>query len=70
MKVVGITVVTGDAWLGENVLHCRRLLEILGRGYNVPVVPGAALPIEATIDSVAKWEASNGQVVRLTPSVF
>jgi len=30
-EVLGITVVTGDAWLTEEVAHTLRLLEIIGR---------------------------------------
>ena len=30
--VLGITVVTGDAWLAEEVQHTLRLMEIVGRG--------------------------------------
>ena len=42
-EVLGITVVTGDAWRDEEVQHTLRLLEIIGRT-DIPVVPGADLP--------------------------
>ena len=45
--VLGITVVTGDGWRDEEVLHTLRMLEIIGRT-DVPVVPGANAPIVRT----------------------
>ena len=42
--VLGITVLTGDAWRDEEVQHTLRLLEIIGRT-DIPVVPGAAFPL-------------------------
>jgi inosine-uridine nucleoside N-ribohydrolase len=39
-QVLGITVVTGDAWLKEEVAHTLRMLELIGRT-DIPVVPGA-----------------------------
>src|ERR1700721_453703 len=38
--VLGITVVTGDAWLAEEVQHTLRLMGIVGR----PAIPVAAGP--------------------------
>ena len=42
--VLGITVVTGDLWLKEEVAHTLRTLEIIGRA-DIPVVPGAEYPL-------------------------
>jgi purine nucleosidase len=42
--VLGITVVTSDAWRDKEVQHTLRLLEIIGRT-DTPVVPGAVFPI-------------------------
>jgi len=39
-EVLGITVLTGEAWRDEEVQHTLRLLEIIGRT-DIPVVPGA-----------------------------
>ena len=36
-EVLGITVVTGDAWLTEEVAHTLRMLELIGRT-DIPVV--------------------------------
>jgi purine nucleosidase len=46
-QVLGITVVTGDAWRDEEVQHTLRTLELLGRT-DVPVVPGAVFPLVRT----------------------
>jgi purine nucleosidase len=47
VKVLGITVVTGDAWQPEEVQHTLRMLEIIHRT-DVPVVPGAMFPLVRT----------------------
>ena len=59
--VLGITVVTGDAWRDEEVLHTLRLLEIIGRT-DIPVVPGAAFPLVNSKEFIAKWETFYGKV--------
>lgn len=46
-KVLGITVVTGDAWCAQEVQHTLRMLEIIHRT-DVPVVPGAVSPLVRT----------------------
>ena len=46
-EVLGITVVTGDAWLNEEVAHTLRMLELIGRT-DIPVVPGAEYPLVRT----------------------
>ncbi|MFZ3330012.1 MAG: nucleoside hydrolase [Candidatus Acidiferrales bacterium] len=61
-EVLGITVVTGDAWLAEEVQHTLRLMEIIGRT-DIPVVPGAAFPLVNTKEYVARWETLHGKVV-------
>ncbi|MGA2427830.1 MAG: nucleoside hydrolase [Candidatus Acidiferrum sp.] len=43
-EVLGITIVTGNAWRDEEVAHTLRMLELIGRG-DVPVVPGAVFPL-------------------------
>src|ERR1051326_7594376 len=45
--VLGITIVTGDGWRDEEVLHTLRMLELIGRT-DVPVVPGANGPLVRT----------------------
>jgi purine nucleosidase len=46
-EVLGITVVTGDAWRDEEVQHTLRLLELMKRT-DVPVLPGAVFPLVRT----------------------
>src|SRR5260370_5007476 len=46
-EVLGITVVTGDAWLTEEVAHTLRMLELIGRT-DIPVVRGAEYPLVRT----------------------
>jgi purine nucleosidase len=59
--VLGITVLTGDAWRDEEVQHTLRLLEIIGRT-DIPVVPGAAFPLVNSKEYIAKWETLYGKV--------
>jgi purine nucleosidase len=61
-EVLGITVLTGDAWRDEEVQHTLRLMEIIGRR-DVPVVPGAAFPLVSSKEYIAKWETIHGKVV-------
>jgi purine nucleosidase len=61
-NVLGITVLTGDAWRDEEVLHTLRLLEIIGRT-DITVVPGAAFPLVNSREYIAKWETLYGKIV-------
>lgn len=47
VKVLGITMVTGNDWNDEEVQHTLRMLELIGRT-DVPVVPGAVFPLVRT----------------------
>jgi len=60
--VLGITVVTGDAWLAEEVQHTLRLMEIIGRT-DIPVVAGAAFPLVNTKEYIAEWEKMHGKII-------
>lgn len=60
--VLGITVLTGDAWRDEEVQHTLRLLEIIGRT-DIPVVPGAVFPLVNSKEYIAKWETLHGKLV-------
>jgi purine nucleosidase len=60
--VLGITIVTGDAWRDEEVQHALRLMEIIGRT-GIPVVPGAAFPLVNSKEFIARWETIYGKVV-------
>jgi purine nucleosidase len=59
VKVLGLTVVTGDGWRDEEVAHTLRLLEIMHRP-DVPVVPGAAFPLVNTQSKVRAWQKQYG----------
>jgi purine nucleosidase len=59
--VLGITVVTGDAWLKEEVAHTLRMLELVGRT-DIPVVPGAEYPLVRRQDTTEIWEQQFGTV--------
>ena len=60
--VLGITVLTGDAWRDEEVQHTLRLLEIIGRA-DIPVVPGAVFPLVSSKEYIAKWETFYGKII-------
>src|SRR6202030_3468155 len=60
--VLGITVLTGDAWRDEEVLHTLRLLEIIGRT-DIPVVPGAVFPLVSSKEYIEKWQTLHGKLV-------
>jgi purine nucleosidase len=54
VKVLGITMVSGNAWEPEEVEHTLRMLELIHRS-EVPVVPGAVFPLVRT-EQEAKLE--------------
>jgi purine nucleosidase len=60
-EVLGITVVTGDAWLKDEVAHTLRMLEIIGRT-DIPVVAGAEYPLVRRKDDTELWEQQYGSV--------
>ncbi len=61
VEVLGITVVSGDQWRDEEVAHTLRLLEIIGRT-DIPVVPGASLPLVRTREESSQWQERYGKV--------
>jgi purine nucleosidase len=58
-EVLGITVMTGDSWLKEEVAHTLRTLEIVSRT-DIPVVPGAELPLIRRKQDTELWEKRYG----------
>jgi len=64
VETLGITVVTGDAWRDEEVMHTLRLLEIVGRT-DIPVVAGAAFPLVRTQAWTELWQQQYGKVTYL-----
>src|SRR6266568_2254738 len=69
VEVLGITMVTGNAWRDEETLHTLRMLELTGHS-NVPVAKGAVFPlvrtqletrISAALDGQVTWLGAWGQ---------
>lgn len=59
--VLGITVVTGDAWLNEEMAHTLRTLEIIGRT-DIPVLRGAEYPLVRRKEDTEVWEERYGKI--------
>jgi inosine-uridine nucleoside N-ribohydrolase len=71
-EVLGITVVTGDQWLHEEVAHTLRMLELVGRT-DIPVVQGAEYPLIRRKEEAERWEQLYGSVEWLgawTPTLY
>lgn len=71
-EVMGITVVTGDAWLKDEVAHTLRMLELIGRS-DIPVAAGAEYPLVRRKDETELWEQHYGAVPWLgawTPRLY
>jgi inosine-uridine nucleoside N-ribohydrolase len=61
IKLLGVTVVTGDAWEKEEVQRALRFLEI-AQVRDVPVVPGAEYPLVNTKARLNAWENAYGKL--------
>ena len=61
VSVLGIGVVTGDAWLAEETAHVLRFLEIAGNTA-VPVFAGAQMPLIRTPAEMKAWEMLYGSI--------
>jgi inosine-uridine nucleoside N-ribohydrolase len=59
VDVLGITITSGDGWRDEEVDHALRMLEIAGRT-EVPVIPGAVMPLLNTQARTYAWERLYG----------
>src|SRR5271163_425891 len=57
--VLGITMVSGNAWEPEEVQHTLRMLELIHRT-DVPVVPGAVFPLVRTEQEAKSERARDG----------
>jgi inosine-uridine nucleoside N-ribohydrolase len=64
VEVLGITMVTGDAWRDEETLHTLRMLELTGHS-NIPVAKGAVFPLVRTERETQISSAIDGKVVWL-----
>jgi purine nucleosidase len=61
VQVLGITMVTGDAWRDEETLHTLRMLELTGHT-DVPVAKGAVFPLIRTQEQTRLEVALDGKV--------
>jgi inosine-uridine nucleoside N-ribohydrolase len=61
VQVLGITIVSGDGWRDEEVDHTLRLLEVAQRT-EVPVIPGAVLPLVNSPARTKAWESLYGRL--------
>lgn len=71
-EVLGVTVVTGDGWLKDEVAHTLRMLELIGRT-DIPVVVGAEYPLVRRKDETELWEQQYGVIPWLgawTPRLY
>jgi inosine-uridine nucleoside N-ribohydrolase len=64
VQVLGITMVTGDAWRDEETLHTLRMLELTGHT-DVPVIRGAVYPLIRNQEETRMEEALDGKVAWL-----
>lgn len=60
IEVLGITMVSGDAWRDEETLHTLRMLELTGHP-DVPVARGAVFPLVRTQKETYMAEAFDGR---------
>ena len=61
VDLLGITVMTGDAWRDEEVSHALRMLEIAHRT-DIPVLPGAVFPLLNGRRRTLAWEKLYGSL--------
>jgi inosine-uridine nucleoside N-ribohydrolase len=61
VRLLGVGVVTGDAWLAEEQAHVLRFLEIAGRT-DIPVFAGAQMPLIRTQAEMKAWEMRYGRI--------
>lgn len=60
-QLLGLTAVTGDAWRDQGSAELLRFLEQIGAG-DLPVLPGAAFPLENTREKMLAWEKLHGRI--------
>jgi len=59
-EVLGITIVSGDLWMEQELRHTLRALEVAGRT-DIPVYRGAVFPLVHTREEAERWEALYGK---------
>jgi len=60
VEVLGITIVSGDLWMEQELRHTLRALEIAGRT-DIPVYRGAVFPLVHTQEEARRWEMLYGK---------
>jgi inosine-uridine nucleoside N-ribohydrolase len=61
VKLLGIGVVTGDAWVKEECAHILRFLELTGHA-DIPVAAGAEMPLLRNQFEMQNWEIQYGRI--------
>jgi len=64
VTVLGITMVTGNAWRDDETLHTLRMLELTGHA-DIPLAQGAVFPLVRNQQDTQLAEALNGKVTWL-----
>ena len=64
VQVLGITMVTGNAWRDEETQHTLRMLELTGHA-DIPVAQGAVFPLVRTQQETELQQALVGKVIWL-----
>ena len=64
VQVLGITIVTGDAWRDEETLHTLRMLELTGHT-DIPVARGAVFPLVRSQQETYLAESLSGGLTYL-----
>ncbi len=62
VAVLGITTTSGSVWRDTATAYALRTLEIVGRT-DIPVVPGAVLPLVNSAEATKRWEGLYGRLV-------
>lgn len=62
VEVLGITTTSGSVWRDTATAYALRTLELVGRT-DIPVVPGAVLPLINSREATKRWEGMYGRLV-------
>lgn len=62
VELLGITTTSGSVWRDTATAYALRTLEVLGRT-DIPVVPGATLPLLNSAEATKRWEGQYGRLV-------
>ncbi|WP_230461180.1 nucleoside hydrolase [Sphingobium sp. CAP-1] len=62
VELLGITTTSGSVWRDTATAYALRTLEIVGRT-DVPVMPGAVLPLLNSAEATKRWEGQYGRLV-------